>query len=362
MLLRVPALLFWLVAGAITPSFAANDLGSAGPFRLVGGGVCSLGHAAQRSGACDPASVDSNMPHGTEKANARIERAKRLLGLVRIEAAQTELDDAIKEEPHHIAALHLRARMRISHGDFEAARLDLLAANITSNPDGGVMASLAYVELQRQRLSEAVRHADRAVRVKPNDPDVRWIRAQVALAAGQTQEALQNLDLALEDRGNFRARLSRAQIFLRDLNFAAAIADADKLLAAMPADYEARNIRALARLGAGQLEGALDDLSSMIGPPGGPYLLPPRHPDFGRMSLERAMLLVRAGRTSDAAKDIQYVLTQGGPSSILRLQLFLRENGFPDIALDGNHNQKLDDAIVACFISQACGRGLTAAI
>lgn len=346
----------------MTPVFAANELGSAGPFRLIGGEVCNLGHDAQRSGACDPPPIDPNVLRGSERANARIERAKRLLGLVRIISAQTELDEAIREEPHHIGALHLRARINISQGDFEAARIDLLAANAATNPDAGVLASLAYIELQHGRISEAARYADRAAKMRPNDPDVHWIRAQVALSAGKIEEALQNLDVALRDSDNFRARQMRAQIFLHDLNFTDAITDADQLVAARPSDYEARNIRALARLGAGQLDGALDDLTDMVGPPGGPYLLPPGHPDFDRLSLQRAMLLVQAGRSADAAKDIEYVVAKGGVSSILRLQIFLRQNGFPDIALDGNRSEKLDAAVAACFINQACGRGLAAAI
>ncbi len=362
MFYRTLTLLAALAMG-ISPLSAANDLGRSGPFRLIGGDGCGADFRAQRAGACDPAPIDPSKLSEAEATTARIDRAKRLLGLVRVEAAMAEIDTAIQAAPRHAGALHLRARMLISKYDLEAAHRDLIAAMAEPAADEAALrSSLAFAELQLGRIPDAIREADRAVALTPDDPDALWCRALARMAAGQRQQAEQDLDLAVRDPGNFRARLARAQLYLEDARFAAASADADKLIEARPSDFESRNIRAVARVGAGDMDGALEDLSSMIGPSGGPYLLPPRHPDFGRLTLQRAVLLVRAGQPETALKDIAYIISEGGIRSILQLQIYLRANGFPDVALDGQDTEKLKETTIMCFANLACGRGIARAI
>jgi len=53
------------------------------------------------------------------------------------------------------------------------------------------------------------------------------------------------------------------------------------------------------------------------------------------------------------------VLNLGGRPALTAMQLHLRKNGFPDVPLDGKRSAALDDAALACFVDQACGRGLT---
>jgi hypothetical protein len=40
------------------------------------------------------------------------------------------------------------------------------------------------------------------------------------------------------------------------------------------------------------------------------------------------------------------------------MQVYLRNNGFPDLTLDGKRSQSFDDALKACFVNEACGRGI----
>ena len=48
----------------------------------------------------------------------------------------------------------------------------------------------------------------------------------------------------------------------------------------------------------------------------------------------------------------------GGTPSVLRLEVYLRQHGYPDIALDGRASDALVNAIRACFRLDACLQGL----
>ncbi len=347
-----------LLTLAAWPCLAANDLGRSGPFRLIGGDRCGADFLAQRNGACDPPQVETSGLSAAAATAARIERARRLLGFVRVEAALHELDTAILAEPGAVDALHLRARLLLSQFNFAAARRDLDQALKADPSNAAVHSTSAYLHLQVRQMPEALRHIEFAMTTAPDDPDARWVRALILIAAGQWETAELDLDVALRDEGNWRARLSRAEIYLRQERFEAAASEADLLLEARPQNFESLHARVLANVGARRLDRALADLSSMIGPPGGPYLLPPKHPSFGRLTFQRAMILASAGQRDEALKDVEYVLAAGGLRAILRLQIFLRHNGLPDVVLDGKRSAQLDEAILACFGQAACGRGL----
>ena len=74
--------------------------------------------------------------------------------------------------------------------------------------------------------------------------------------------------------------------------------------------------------------------------------------------MQRALLLVQLHRKADANLDLDAILTVGGRRSLLRMQIYLRRNGFADLPLDGERTAAFDSALESCFINQACGRGL----
>jgi hypothetical protein len=47
-------------------------------------------------------------------------------------------------------------------------------------------------------------------------------------------------------------------------------------------------------------------------------------------------------------------IEQGGKSSVLRAEVFLRANGFPDVGLDGKESETLRRALTACFGLNGC--------
>ena len=353
------ALLSLLFAFAASPCAAANDAGSSGPFRILGWATCDAGGLAKHEGACDPPALDAAGLSGLALTSARVERARKLIALLRLDAAKEELGKAIASAPTAVEALHLRARLRLSMLDLRGAEQDLDAAIAAAPDNAPVRSSRAYLHLQMRRWPEALREIDIALAATPDDPDARWIRASTLIALGQPDKAEQDLEIALRDPSNVRARETRAVLRLGQNRLQAAVADADRVQAARPGDPTTLNLRALANVGAGKPDEALADLAKLIGPPGGPYKTPPHYQDFGRLTYQRAMLLASVGRREEAMTDVAYVLDKGGIRAILRLQIFLRHNGMPDVALNGKRSSQLDEAVMSCFGNAACGRGLS---
>jgi len=67
---------------------------------------------------------------------------------------------------------------------------------------------------------------------------------------------------------------------------------------------------------------------------------------------------MKVGRAADASRDLDAIVTTGGKRALLRMQVYLRKNGFSDLVIDGQRSAAFDSALQICFINQACGRGL----
>jgi hypothetical protein len=79
---------------------------------------------------------------------------------------------------------------------------------------------------------------------------------------------------------------------------------------------------------------------------------------FYDLYIQRAMALVQVGREKEALMDFDVAIRLGGQKAVLRMQVYLRSHGFPDIVIDGKRSAALNEAIVACFLNDACGRGI----
>ncbi len=346
----------WL-AGA-GPALAADRLGTAGPFRSVGWADCGANYADQMQGACDPPAVDPSLPPAPQ-SDAHIERAIRLLSLLRMEQARSAIEQAVTTDPRNAAALLLRARFALP-GNLTAAEADLNAGLLLSPADSNLLATRAYV-LTHVQLPEALRDANAAVRANSRNVDARWIRSRILAELGQLEAADDDLSHALQvEPDEVQARQARAWLRLEMSRYSEAIEDATAILAQRPSSM-ALQVRAVARMAIGENEAAIEDFTRILGEPGKPMTAHPSMPMFRRLFLQRAVLLTRAGRKQDAMRDLDAVVQLGGPSALVAIQLHLRKNGFPDIPLDGRRSQLLDDAAQACFIDEACGRGIALA-
>lgn len=351
---------FVVVHLAVTLSLPlqASELGTAGPFRLIRGVSCEASLNELLNGACDPPSVDAKLTP-QQQAAAHLDRAVVLLGLGRFEAAGAAVSQAVAISPQSQAPLLLRARLALSLGRTSDALRDLNATLALGSRNPDALASSAYLHLRQGRLRPALQEATEAVRIAPNNVDALWIRALILIASDEVKPALVELDEALRlEPSEPRSRLLRAEILLRDGQPLAAIEDAKTLLIQRPGDPSALLLRATARASLGLQEGALDDLNELLGTPGRPNPTAQNLRNAGWLYIVRSALLSRLGRGNEALRGLKDAAVDER-RMVLTLQLHLREQGFTDVPLDGKASEVFDEALVACFLNAACGRGLS---
>jgi tetratricopeptide (TPR) repeat protein len=346
----------------LCPAAADGSLGTAGPFRTIGGATCAAGYIAQMQGKCDPPPVDQSLSPAA-RSQAEVERALKLIALMRLVQAKQALDAAIALDPRNIAAYKLRARMAIP-GSLASAEVDVNAGLLLAPSDSDLLATRALLLRDHQDtdctcMQRAKRDADDAIKANPKNADAFWIRAQIFRDLGKMDAAEADLSQSLVlEPDHTRARMLRAQIRMMMDRAKEAADDASVVLEQNPADISALQLRAVVRAQFGDLAGAVDDLGAILGEPGKVTNITPAAAMFGDLYLQRAILLVTVGRPDDAMRDLDTIAAIGGPQALLRLQVYLRGHGFPDVAIDGKRSESFDDAIKACFVDKACGRGL----
>jgi tetratricopeptide (TPR) repeat protein len=345
----------WLLEPA--EAFAGDPLGTAGAFRKVAWAQCQAGVLAQFRGACDPAPVDANLP-AAQQSQAHMTRARELLSLGRVPQSRDAVDAAIKLDPRNVAAFKLRARFEMPGGSATIAEANVNAGLALAPSDSDLLAMRA-LSLQDRDPAGAMREANQAVKNDPLNTDVLWLRARILLAEKRLEDAEKDLTKALDlEPDYFRARHLRAAVRVHLKRYADALDDANRALTQNPGDVAALQLRAVARAALGDLGGLVSDLTEVLGEPGQPLNADPSVAMFNGLYIQRAMALVRLGRHADAMQDVATVTRQGGQQAILRMQIYLRSNGFPDVPLNGKRSELFDDAMKACFIDQACGRGI----
>jgi hypothetical protein len=80
---------------------------------------------------------------------------------------------------------------------------------------------------------------------------------------------------------------------------------------------------------------------------------------FAERYLSRAaMLRATAGKGDDARDTFRNILRSGKIQAILRIQVFLRNNGFDEVKIDGKPSAALDMALDQCLRNKDCVSGL----
>jgi tetratricopeptide (TPR) repeat protein len=355
-ILRHCAVVAVLATGLAVPCFAADPLGTAGPIRSAGENTCNGDVAAAARSECDPPPVASTLSP-ERRSQARIERARRLVALLRTEQAIQELDAAVTEDPANSAARLLRGRLRIPDRLDEAIRD--VDATLRIDPDhSDALATRAFLLMGRDDKG-SLQDATKARVRDPRNADALWIRSLILTRMGRLDEAEQELNSAAAiEPGNPRTLMSRAEIRMLMGKDTEAKDDATAVLAIRP-DIGALQVRAVVQARSGDYAAAVDDLNAILGPPGDRPVNGPLGRDFVDLHIQRAVALTRIGKPSEAKHDLATIVTFGGARAVLQLQLYLRGHGFPDVTLDGRRSDQLDDALQACFINDACGRGMT---
>jgi len=357
------ALAAWLSFSA-WPALAGDPFGTAGRFRGIGIVVpknCGVPTQQQMQGACDPPKVSPELP-AAERAVAHVQRARELVLLLRPEAAYEDATAAIAADPSSIPARVFRIRFAMSQMPSEEILKDFRAAFQLAPRDPYLLATHADWMIP-QDAKIALQDVSAAMQIlRAEDQDMLFIRARAFMELDRYDDAKRDFDRALAlEPGDTRIWQFRTRLHLRHGEFAQAIADATALLDRR-FDIQTHEARALAYIALGRHEEAIEDLTAVLGKPGQPGAISAIFPQFNRLLIQRAILSMNVGRPDDATRDLDFIVGTGGPRAILRMQLYLKKNGFSDVAVDGKRSTGFDDAVKACFINQACGRGLVRSI
>jgi tetratricopeptide (TPR) repeat protein len=351
-----------LCAAAAGPLLAGDSIGTAGRLRGTAIETCGAPIQDQFQGACDPAPVSDKLP-AAQQASAHVERANKLIRLGRIEQAYQAANDALGADPRHADALVLRVRIDMMLMSGNQLERDMNAASLLIPDNPYLLATRAELSLFHGAPKSALRDATAALKQLQDDVDILRITADAHLRLDQMILARPLLDRALTiEPDEPRSLLSRAKVLLHLGDTDKALADADKVLAKRPTDVSVLELRMFIYTALGRVKEALSDLDAILGPPDNPHAGGVRIPHYSKLMVQRAILLAQLNRTVDAGRDIDTVISSGGKRAVLRLQLFLRKNGFEDLPLDGKRTHAFDEALQACIINQACGRGLVRSI
>jgi tetratricopeptide (TPR) repeat protein len=345
----------FLLAALAFPAaaYARDPLGTAGPFRSVGYVQCE-GNWEQ--GACDPAPVDPGLLPA-QQSGAHVDRALKLIALARLPQARESLDAAVKADPSNVSALKLRARVVMSAGADAGA--DVNAGLLLDPNDSDLLAMRAWLLHDHSKSRAGLLAVNKSIQINSRNADALWIRARILLANHWFEDAEADLTKALAiEPDYFQALHLRAAVRMQLDRPAEALADANRALEQRPTAISAFQLRSMAHAALGDFQGLVADLTAVLGEPGQPANADPSMAMFTGMYVQRAIALVRLGRHGDAMQDIDTVARLGGQQAILRMQVYLRSNGFPDVPVDGKRSGLFDDAMKSCFVDQACGRGI----
>jgi tetratricopeptide (TPR) repeat protein len=134
----------------------------------------------------------------------------------------------------------------------------------------------------------------------------------------------------------------------------ASIADYSAALKLVPDRFDLLTARAAVHQLKGDDPAALADLDAILGPTKGTPVIFMREDDLARYRFARAQILIRQKRFADASADMMNSISGRGPRSLLRAQIYLRHNGFPETPLDGKDSDALRAALQACFGLNSC--------
>jgi hypothetical protein len=121
-----------------------------------------------------------------------------------------------------------------------------------------------------------------------------------------------------------------------------------------PRRFDILTARAMAYEAIGDDQAALDDYDAILGPIAGPPNIVMKEDKLAKYHMQRALILIRLKRFSDASADMMNSISAGGRRSVLRAQVYLRQNGFPETPLDGQDSAGLRAALKSCFGLNSC--------
>ena len=291
----------------------------------------------------------------SQRVAAHLARAQFFIDMAELPKALGEVDAALELDPNSAAMRHLAARLAMSTGDFTRAARDIAVALQQSPDDANIAASNAALMELQQNLYAALDAFNEILARHPDHAFSRLARAKLFLSLAQPRNAIADLDVLLTGDNPDTALLSlRATAYLQINDPQRAIVDYTKALAEHPEELELVTERATAYMLAGDDTAALADFDTILGPVGGASRYAIGGDRLAKYRTQRAFIFVRLKRFADAAAEMASALNAGGKPAVLRAQIFLRHNGFPQTPLDGRDSDGLRESLQACFGLNSC--------
>lgn len=290
-----------------------------------------------------------------QQAAARLSRARFYIDMGDKQNAFVEADEALKLALDDVDIRHLVARLAMSAGDNARAEREFAIALQQRPDDANIQASNATRFLLTSE-TQALRAFDKIVSAFPKHRYSRKSRAKLLMDAGRAKEAIADLDVLLaEDSRDPNLLALRGNANIRAGNARQAVTDLTEALKQDPGRYDLVSARAIANEILGDDKAALADYDTLLGPiSGGPPKYAIGGDELAKFRMQRAFVSVRLKRFNDAAVEAVNALEAGGRRSFLRAQIFLRQNGFPEVPLDGQPSEDLRKAIQACMALNSC--------
>jgi tetratricopeptide (TPR) repeat protein len=292
----------------------------------------------------------------TQQAAVRVSRAHFYIDTEDLRAAFLEADEALKLDPADVDIRHLVARLAMSIGDDNRAEREIKVALQQRPDDTNLQATNAARLLDtRHDEAEALRAFDQILSTHPDHRFSRESRAGLLLTLGRPREAVADLDILLAgDHRDANLLARRGTANLAAGNPRQAVADITEALKEIPGGYYLIIERAAANEILGDDDAALRDYDTLLGPIGGQPNYAIGGNELAKFRMQRALVSVRLKRFSDAAAEAIAALNVGGRRSLLKAEIFLRQNGFPEIPLDGQSSENLKKAMQACMGLNSC--------
>jgi tetratricopeptide (TPR) repeat protein len=286
---------------------------------------------------------------------ARLSRALFFIETYELNKALSEADTALALDQGNVAARHLVARLAMSTGDWARAERELLVAMREAPDDVNLRATNAIrLQLQPARR-EALRELNAILAQHPEHAFSREARARLLLSTRRANVAIADLDVLLADDNPKPILWSlRAAAYLQMNEPQRAIADFTKAMEDHPGQFDLLSGRLAAYELAGDDTAALRDLDTILGPIDGVPNYALGGDELAKYRTARAFLLVRLKRFADATTEMANALNASGRTALLRAQIFLRNNGFPETQLDGRDSDSLRSRLQACFGLNSC--------
>ena len=303
---------------------------------------------------CEPPALPENAST-QELVAAHSSRAQFFIDIGELQTSLGEADEALNLDPANAGIRHLVARLAMSTGDYVRAEREIKTA-IAQRPDDVSLRVTNAVRLKsRSWLEQALHEFDDILAKWPDHRFSREERATLLLSLGRPDEAVTDLNILLAgDRrdANLFAFRATARLAMNDPQ--PAIDDFTEALKQSPGRFDLLTGRAMAYEVSGDDLAALRDYEAILGPIDGQPNIIMKGDQLAKYRTQRVLVLVRLKRFADAAADMMNAINVGGRRAILRAQVYLRQNGFPETPLDGQDSSGLRAALKSCFGLNSC--------